>query len=46
MTKYKKAVVKFNSGRGALLCNKCSVIIATGVKHEDKIHLCEDCKNG
>lgn len=40
----KLAEIKFNNGRGALLCNHCRVIIATGIDHVDKIHLCEDCK--
>ena len=26
----KKAIFKFNSGHGALLCSKCKVIIKTG----------------
>lgn len=40
---FEKAQVKFNGGRGALLCNGCDVIIATGIKHEDKYHYCEKC---
>lgn len=40
----KFAEVKFNGGQGALLCNGCSVIIATGFDHEDKLHFCEKCK--
>lgn len=40
---YKYATVKFNGGRGALLCSKCSVIMAEGFDHEDKQHLCRDC---
>lgn len=39
-----EAIIKFNSGVGALLCNKCSTIISTGFEHEDKIHLCDKCK--
>lgn len=42
---YKHAIVKFNNGNGALLCNNCSVIIATGTKHEDKKHYCSKCKD-
>ena len=38
---YKHAVVKFNSGMGALLCNNCSIILATGFDHEDKEHFCD-----
>lgn len=43
MDNYKLAEVKFNGGRGALLCNTCRVIIATGFNHEDKEHFCEEC---
>ena len=43
MTKYKNAQVKFNGGRGALLCNGCSVILAYGFKHKDLEHYCKDC---
>ena len=42
--KYKVAQVKFNAGRGALLCNGCSVIIAYGTQHEDRKHYCDKCK--
>ena len=37
------AIIKFNNGMGALLCNHCSVIIATGVNHPDRNHLCDKC---
>lgn len=37
------AVVKFNGGRGALLCNGCRTIICTGIDHEDKEHFCPIC---
>ena len=40
---FKKAEVKFNDGQGALLCNSCQVIIATGFDHEDTYHYCENC---
>lgn len=40
---YEFAVVKFNGGSGALLCNKCNVIIAHGLDHEDKYHYCDKC---
>jgi hypothetical protein len=49
MTKYRHAIVKFNGGRGALLCNQCSIILAYGVRHKDVKHYCKDCervKNG
>lgn len=38
-----KALIKFNGGEGALLCNNCMIIIAYGLKHEDKEHYCESC---
>ena len=41
---YQVAIVKFNNGVGALLCNKCNVIIANGHDHEDKVHHCFKCK--
>lgn len=40
---FEYATVKWNSGEGALLCDKCSVILATGFLHEDKKHYCKDC---
>ena len=46
MTKqYKVAQVKFNGGRGALLCDGCSVIVAYGFEHEDRKHYCDKCKD-
>ncbi len=39
----KHAVIKFNGGRGALLCNKCSVIIREDFDPatiEDKEYYC------
>lgn len=42
--KYNCADVRFNSGVGALLCNRCSVIIAYGYEHEDTFHFCEKCE--
>ena len=42
--RYEHADVRFNSGAGALLCNRCSTIIAYGFKHEDKEHYCDKCK--
>ena len=38
------AIVKYNNGNGALLCNYCHAIIAYGYDHEDKIYVCEVCK--
>lgn len=43
MKNYKHAIVKFNGGSGALCCNKCGTIIATGFAHEDREHYCEVC---
>lgn len=44
MSKYKQAIVKWNSGTGALLCNNCRIIIQYGFDHKDIVHLCEGCK--
>ena len=43
---YHRAIFKFNGGRGALLCNRCRIIIATGTEHEDVEHYCVECKGG
>ena len=43
MKNYKHAIVKFNGGNGALCCNKCGTIIATGFAHEDREHYCDVC---
>jgi hypothetical protein len=40
---YKHAIVKFNAGNGALLCNGCKIVIATGFAHEDREHYCDAC---
>ena len=40
---YKHAIVKFNNGNGALLCNRCGVIVANGFRHEDRKHYCSEC---
>lgn len=44
--RYARAVVKFNGGNGALLCNRCGRIIAYGFEHEDVEHVCDDCRTG
>lgn len=44
MVHSKLADIRFNSGVGALLCNRCSIIIAYGFVHEDKYHFCEACE--
>lgn len=36
MKSYNKARFKFNNGRDALLCSKCSVIIKTGYQFTEK----------
>ena len=38
-----RRIVKYNNGMGALLCNGCRFIIATGFDHEDKAHYCTHC---
>ena len=43
MTEYKLADVRFNSGVGALLCNRCRIILDYGFEHEDKLHYCKEC---
>jgi hypothetical protein len=43
MKNYEYAIVKFNAGKGALCCNKCGKIIATGFAHEDREHYCDVC---
>lgn len=40
----KFADVRFNNGNGALLCNRCRIIIAYGFDHEDEFHFCEECE--
>ena len=37
-----KPIHKYNNGLGATLCNKCSIIITTGL--QDEI-MCESCIN-
>lgn len=40
---YEHAEVKFNGGRGACLCNRCSVILSYGTDHEDIDRYCGEC---
>lgn len=41
-----KAIIKFNSGNGALLCNNCNVIITLSTDHDKYIeHFCKKCKD-
>jgi hypothetical protein len=42
---YTKAVVKFNNGNGACVCNKCHVILSYGFDHNDVERYCETCYN-
>jgi hypothetical protein len=43
-TKEMKAIIKFNNGVGALLCNGCSTILKLGTDHDRTIeHLCAPC---
>lgn len=44
--KYERAIVKWNGGRGALLCNRCGIIVAEGFEHEDIEHFCAACARG
>ena len=44
-----KPIIKFNNGNGAILCNKCSVIIKDNLTIEEfmgktDLLLCEKCK--
>lgn len=42
-SKYQNAEVKFNNGRGACLCNRCSIILSYGTDHHDIERYCGDC---
>ena len=46
ISNYRSAIVKWNGGRGALLCNRCRTIIAEGIRHPDVEHFCDDCSRG
>lgn len=37
------ANIKWNDGKGALLCSNCNVIIGTGFEWPDKHHYCGEC---
>ena len=43
--RYNHADVRFNNGNGALLCNRCSIIIDYGFDHEDKFRFCKKCEH-
>jgi hypothetical protein len=45
-----KPIIKFNSGRGAILCNQCNVIIKEDLTPDEfrcrtDILYCEECKS-
>jgi hypothetical protein len=43
--RYLRAIVKFNNANGALLCNRCRIIMATGFEHADTEHYCcDECR--
>ncbi len=37
-----KAIIKFNNGKGALLCNSCRRILAFGLEHDNREHFCQE----
>jgi len=39
----RRSIIKFDGGQGALLCNRCKVILRSGFDHEDREHYCDDC---
>ena len=41
----KRAIIKWNNGRGALLCNNCNTIIKEGFDFEDKEYYCDKHTN-
>ena len=41
---YEYALVKWNGGIGALLCNKCRTVIHSGLPNIDREYLCDDCQ--
>lgn len=46
MSKYKIAEVKFNGGRGTVLCNVCRTMLTDACDTREQIdcyHLCEEC---
>jgi ribosomal protein L37AE/L43A len=43
---YRRAEVRWNGGRGALLCAQCRRIIAEGFDHKGREHRCDDCAFG
>jgi len=45
-----KPIIKFNNGNGAILCNKCHIIIKSNLTEtewngETDLLFCETCKN-
>jgi len=45
MKRYGRAIVKWNGGNGALLCNHCMLIIDEGLDQNDVEHYCDECKS-
>lgn len=41
----KHAIVKFNNGSGACLCNRCNTILSYGFDHRDVERYCAECYN-
>jgi hypothetical protein len=44
-----KPIIKFNNGRGAILCHSCSIIIKEGLSKEEfesksDLFYCDECK--
>ena len=42
---YTRAVVKFDGGNGACVCNQCGVILSYGFDHMDVERYCDECYN-
>ena len=40
-----KAIVKFNNGNGACLCNVCGLVLSYGFAHRDVGRYCDECYN-
>ena len=38
------ADIRYNNGMGALVCNRCFLILEYGFEHEDKFHFCSECE--
>ena len=45
-----KPIIKYNNGRGAILCNRCRIIIKEGLTKKEadgktNLLLCGECRN-